>query len=74
MVQLTIGGEMKVEREVDESFHLHAGRGENGKKKIDLNDLLKRAKEEKKENSKNNILIFSGVATVCAAVLLVLSL
>ena len=65
---------MKAERKVDEGLDLHIRRDQDGNKRTDLNDLLRRAKKERKENSKYNILIASGVATVCVVVLLILSL
>jgi len=65
---------VKVERKVDESFNLRMERDQDGNKRTDLNDLLRRAKKERKENNKYNILIASGVATVCAVVLLILNL
>ena len=65
---------MKVERKVDESFNLRIERDQDGNKRIDLNDLLRRAKKERKENNKHNILIASGVAIVCVVVLLIVSL
>ena len=65
---------MKVERKVDESFNLRIERDQDGNKRIDLNDLLRRAKKERKENNKYNILIVSGVVTFCVGVLLILSL
>ena len=65
---------MKVERKVDESFNLRMERDQDGNKRTDLNDLLRRAKKERKENKKYNILIVSGVVTVCVGVLLILGL
>jgi len=65
---------VKVERKVDESFNLRIARDQDGNKRTDLNDLLRRAKKERKENKKYNILIVSGVVTVCVGVLLILSL
>ncbi len=46
----------------------------SGKARLDLNDLLKRSKEERLSDKKNNLLILSGVATVVAVVILLLSL
>ena len=43
-------------------------------KKLDLNDLLKRAKEQKEQDKKLNILIFSGATTLAAIVLVIFSL
>ena len=44
------------------------------KDRLNLNDLLKRNKEEKKLDKKNNLLIFSGVTAVAAVVFVILSL
>ena len=43
-------------------------------KRLDLNDLLKRAKEARKNDKKNSLLIFSGAAVVVGAFLLILNL
>jgi len=43
------------------------------KARLNLNDLLRRRKEEKKVDKKANILIFSGVSLVAVAVILILS-
>ena len=44
------------------------------KKRLDLNDLLKRAAYEKNRNKKFNLLIFSGATTVVLVFFLLLSL
>ena len=44
------------------------------KKRLDLNDLLQRAKDEEKNNKKYNLLIFSGAASVVIVFFLLLSL
>ena len=44
------------------------------KKRLDLNDLLDRAKIEKKTQRKNNILIFSAAASAVVVFYLILSL
>ena len=54
---------------VDESLH-----SSTSKKRLDLNDLLKRAKDQEKNNKKFNLLIYSGVASVIAVFVLMLSL
>ena len=75
MVHLELGGKVKIERRVDESLNLHRRRGESFRdKRIDLNDLLRRAKEEKKINNKYNTYISAGVVIAFAVVLLVVSL
>ena len=44
------------------------------KPRLDLNDLLKRAKDQKKNAKKENLLILSGAATVVFVVFLLLTL
>ena len=44
------------------------------KDRLDLNDLLKKRREEKEIDKKTNILIFSGAVTVAAVVGAILSL
>ena len=59
----------------EEQYHanelLHSS---TSKKRLDLNDLLKRAKDQEKNNKKFNLLIYSGVASVIAVFVLMLSL
>lgn len=42
-------------------------------KRINLNHLLQRAKDEKKKIKKNNILVFSGVFFSAALVVIIIS-
>ena len=44
------------------------------KKRLDLNNLLRRMKDEEKKNKKFNLLIFSGATSVVLVFLLLLSL
>ena len=44
------------------------------KKRLDLNNLLKRAKEEEKRSKKLNLFIFSGATFVVLIFLMLLSL
>ena len=44
------------------------------KPRLDLNDLLKRAKDQKKNDKKANLLILSGSVAVAFVVILLLSL
>ena len=44
------------------------------KSRLDLNDLLKRAKDQKKNDKKTDLLIFSGAITVAFVVFLLLNL
>ena len=43
-------------------------------KRLDLNDLIKRAKAEEKIDKKDNLLIFSGAASVVLVFIILLSL
>ena len=42
--------------------------------RLDLNDLIKRRKLEKKSDRKTNLLIFSGATTIAAVVFIILIL
>ena len=44
------------------------------RKRLDLNNLLKRMKDEEKKSKKLNLLIFSGATSVVLVFLLLLSL
>lgn len=44
------------------------------KKRLDLNDLLKRAKDQEKNDKKFNLLIYSCAAFLLAAILLIVSI
>ena len=46
----------------------------NATKRLDLNDLLKRVKDQKKYDKKANLLILSGAVTVAFVVFLLLNL
>ena len=55
----------------------HAGEllhSSTSKKRLDLNDLLKRAKDQEKNDKKFNLLIYSGAASVIAVFFLILVL
>ena len=43
-------------------------------KRLDLNDLLKRIKDKKKNDKRINLMVFSGAATAVAVFLIILSL
>ena len=47
---------------------------ETVKSRLDLNDLLQRAKEEKKSDIKTNVLILSGAFSIALVIFLILSL
>ena len=68
--------ERVVQVEYDEEQY-HVGESQHSstsKKRLDLNDLLKRAKDQEKNNKKFNLLIYSGVASVIVVFVLILSL
>jgi len=44
------------------------------KDRLDLNDLIKRRKLEKKIDQKTNLIIFSGATTIAAVVFIILIL
>lgn len=44
------------------------------KTRLDLNDLIKRNKEQRKRDKKTNLIIVGGTATIAVVVLSVLSL
>ena len=43
-------------------------------KRLDLNDLLKRAKDQEKNDKKLNLLIYAGAASVIVVFVLILSI
>jgi len=47
---------------------------EIAKKRLDLNDLLKRAKDQEKSDTKFNVLIYTSAASVLAVLLLIFSI
>ena len=65
--------ESQVEYNV-EQHHARNFSNSSSKKKLDLNDLLKRVKDQKKNDTKLNLLIYSGAASVIAVFILLLSL
>ena len=65
------------EREVDENQYSYAKSRENvyaAKTRLNLNDLLKRIKDQKKDNRKINLLILSGATSIVLVFFLILSL
>jgi len=46
----------------------------NAGQRLDLNDLLKRAKIQRSNDKKTNLLIFSGAVTVAFVVILLLNI
>ena len=59
----------------EEQYHanelLHSS---TSKKRLDLNDLLKRAKDQEKNDKKLNLLIYFGAASVIVVFVLILSI
>ena len=58
----------------EEQYHAIDFLNSSSKKRLDLNDLLKRAKDQEKNDKKLNLLIYFGTASVIAVVILILSL
>ena len=58
----------------EEQYHASDFLNSSSKKRLDLNDLLKRVKNQKKNDKKLNLLIYSGAASVIAVFILLLSL
>tara|TARA_B100001245_G_C22491968_1_gene249896 strand:- start:246 stop:455 length:210 start_codon:yes stop_codon:yes gene_type:complete len=58
----------------EEQYHASDFLNSSSKKRLDLNDLLKRAKDQEKNDKKLNLLIYFGTASVIAVVILILSL
>ena len=67
-------GKVKVNKNTSEDLDFRSYKIQSDNTRIDLNDLLERAKKEKKRDKKTNLLIFSGVLGVSAVVVLLLSL
>ena len=57
-----------------ENQHQYSQSAKFTKPRLDLNDLLKRAKDKKKSEKKGNLLILSGSVAVAFVVILLLSL
>ena len=59
----------------EEQYHadelLHSS---TSKKKLDLNDLLKRAKDQEKNDKKLDLLIYAGATSVIVVFVLILSI
>ena len=64
------------EMNVDEQPYSYVQRSRNTseKSRLDLNDLLQRAKDQEKSEKKNNLLIVSGITSVAVLFILFLSL
>ena len=58
----------------EEQYHANDFLNSSSKKRLDLNDLLQRVKDQKKNDKKLNLLIYSGAASVVAVFILLISL
>ena len=59
----------------EEQYHASESlQSSTSKKRLDLNDLLKRAKEQKKSDKRLNLLIYSGAASAIVVFGLLLSI
>ena len=58
----------------EEQYHASDLLNSSSKKRLDLNDLLQRVKDQKKNDKKLNLLIYSGAASVVAVFILLISL
>ena len=57
-----------------EQYYVRDLSNSSSKKRLDLNELLKRAKNQKKDDKKQNLLIYFGAASVIAVFILLLRL
>ena len=59
----------------EEQYHFGNPYGSSTlKKRLDLNDLLKRAKDQEKNDKRLNLLIYAGAVSVIAVFVLILSI
>tara|TARA_B100001765_G_C19331243_1_gene261802 strand:- start:118 stop:342 length:225 start_codon:yes stop_codon:yes gene_type:complete len=67
---------VQLEKNVDEYGYKYISNDQRAasKNRLDLNDLLQRMKDEKKDLKKTNVIIFSGAVSIAAVVLVMLSL
>ena len=57
--------------------HYHVGEPYDSsmlKKRLDVNDLLKRAKDQEKNDKKRNLLVYAGAASVIVVFVLIISI
>ena len=71
---LTMGARLKFKKKNQDINSAEVKNTTNTSGRLDLNDLLKRAKDEEKNNNKTNLLILSGTVAVAAITLLIISL
>ena len=66
-------GQVRAENEQDDFGYTDVGANRfKSQPRLDLNDLLKRMKDQKKDDKKTNTLILSGAAGVAAVVLIII--
>ena len=65
---------MKAHRVESEEKYEHVKSSQTVRPKLDLNVLLKRIKEQKKDDKKVNLFILSGALSVAVVTFLILSL
>ena len=68
------GKAVKAHRVESEEKYEHVKSSQTVRPKLDLNVLLKRIKEQKKDDKKVNLLILSGALSVAVVTFLILSL
>ena len=64
----------KVEIERDHEVDVNREHSSDSRTRINLNDLLQRAKEKKKADNKFNLLVISGVLSITLLVIVILNL
>ena len=71
---LIMGVRLKFRERNQRSDSTEVGNTTNTSGRLDVNDLLKRAKDEEKNNKKTNLLIFSASVAVASILLLIFTL
>jgi len=74
VIQYNLRGEIKVKNKLDYNVSRDQYTKLGSEPKTDLNHLLQKMKDKKKEDFKTNLLILSGVMSVGIIVLLILNL
>ena len=64
----------KVEIERDHEVDVNREHSSDSRTRINLNDLLQRAKEKKKADKKFNLLVISGALSITLLVIVILNL
>tara|TARA_B100001123_G_C14616491_1_gene751995 strand:- start:120 stop:401 length:282 start_codon:yes stop_codon:yes gene_type:complete len=68
------GNQAKAEDGAGDNIYRPLSSGFIEKTRLNVNDLIEKRRAEKKQDSKKNILIFSGATAVAAVVLIIISL